>query len=134
MIHPLFTQHDGVLGDKLNATPPADDVKNYGKIIAGMIAAVVSAHGTVEDPQAYAETVGGRLFPNILPYTIGAPAMYSFNEWNGPSLTDNAPDVMFSLATNTAISIGLTKDSIASKPTRNFPYVPAATGAKNASV
>jgi hypothetical protein len=127
MIHPLFAQQDGDLGDMLNATRPADDVEKYGKTIASVVAAVVGAYGTAEDPQAYAEAVVGRLFPNVLPYTIGTPAMYGFNEWNGRSLTDNAPDVMFSLATNTALSTGLTKDSITSKPTRNFPYVPAAS-------
>ncbi|WP_329087432.1 hypothetical protein [Streptosporangium sp. NBC_01469] len=47
-------------------------------------------------------------------------------EWNGRSLTDNAPDVMFSFATNTAFTIGLTGDSVAVKPTRAFPYVPSA--------
>jgi hypothetical protein len=45
---------------------------------------------------------------------------------NGRSLTDNAPDVMFSLATNTAFTIGLTKDSITAKPSNRFPYVPEA--------
>jgi hypothetical protein len=31
---------------------------------------------------------------------------------------------MFSLATNTACTIGLDKDSVISKPTNRFPYVP----------
>lgn len=60
----------------------------------------------------------------MLPYTIGTPAVFGFNGLNGRSLTDNAPEVMFSLATNTAFSIGLTKDSITTKPTGSFPYLP----------
>jgi hypothetical protein len=123
MIHPLFTQLNGDLGDRLNTTRPADDAQNYGETIADMVAAVVGAYGTVEDPHAYGEVVAGRLFPDMLPYAIGTPAVYGFAQWNGRSLTDNAPDVMFSLATNTAFTIGLTKDSVAAKPTRTFPYV-----------
>jgi Domain of unknown function (DUF4331) len=126
MIHPLFTQLNGELGDQLNITAPADDTANYGKTIADAISAVVAAYGTAEDPQAYGAAVAARLFPNVLPYTIGTPAVYGFNEFNGRSLTDNAPDVMFSLATNTAFTIGLTKDAITAKPAKQFPYVPSA--------
>jgi hypothetical protein len=89
-----------------------------------MIAAVVAAYASAEDPQAYAEAVAARLLPNVLPYRIGTAAVYGFNELNGRSLTDNAPDVMFSLATNTAVTIGLTAGSVVLTPTRTFPYVP----------
>jgi hypothetical protein len=39
--------------------------------------------------------VARRCCPNILPYEVGTPAFFSFCEWNGRSLTDNAPNVMF---------------------------------------
>ena len=125
MIHPLFTQYDEKLGDQLNATRAADDVANHGKRIADAISAVVGAYGTAADPRAYGAAVAARLLPDVLPYTIGTSAVYGFNEMNGRSLTDNAPDVMFSLATNTAFTIGLTKDSVTSKPSERFPYVPS---------
>ncbi|WP_440071304.1 hypothetical protein [Streptosporangium sp. OZ121] len=86
----------------------------------------VGAYGTAEDPRAYGRSVADRIFPNVLPYTVGTPAVYGFAGWNGRSLTDNAPDVMFSLATNTALTIGLMSDSVAARPTRTFPYVPSA--------
>lgn len=54
------------------------------------------------------------------------PASLGFVEWNGRSLTDNAPDVMFSTAANTPIHLGIGKDSVTSKPRKTFPYVPAA--------
>ena len=66
----------------------------------------MSANGTAEDPQAYAEKVARRFFPNILPYEVGTPAVFGFAEWNGRSLTDNAPDVMFSIAANTQSVLG----------------------------
>lgn len=126
MIHPLLTQYDEELGDRLNATRPVDDRANYGTIVADAVAGVVSAYGSAEDPQAYGRAVAAKLLPDVLPYTIGTPAVYGFNGLNGRSLTDNAPDVMFSLATNTAFTIGLTKDSVTSKPTPAFPYLPEA--------
>jgi hypothetical protein len=44
----------------------------------------------------------------------------------GRTLTDNAPDVMFSTAANTPIRLGIGKDSVTSKPSKTFPYVPTA--------
>ena len=64
--------------------------------------------------------------PNILPYVVGTSASFGFIEWNGRSLTDNAPDVMFTLAANTPIRLGIGKESVTSKPSKTFPYVPAA--------
>ena len=45
-----------------------------------------------------------KLLPNVLPYTVGTQAVFGYGLWNGRSQTDCAPDVMFSLATNTALS------------------------------
>jgi hypothetical protein len=126
MIHPLFTQHDGELGDQLNTTRPVEDRAVHGKTIADMVTAVVSAYGTAEDPRAYGEVVANRLLPNVLPYTVGTAAVCGFDGVNGRGLTDNAPNVMFSLATNSPIDIGITKNSITARPRGEFPYVPAA--------
>ncbi len=101
MIHPLFTQFNEDLGNRLNAGRPADDWATYGDVVTKAIAGVVTANGTAEEPTAYAENVARRFFPNMLPYTVGTPAAFGFTEWNGRSLTDNAPDVMFSIAANT---------------------------------
>jgi hypothetical protein len=125
MIHPLFTQYNEDLGNRLNAGRPADDFAIYGAGAAKAIAAVVSANGTAEDPRAYGEKVAHRFFPNILPYEVSTPAVFGFAEWNGRSLTDNAPDVMFSIAANTPIHLGIGKDSVTSKPSKTFPYVPS---------
>lgn len=126
MIHPLFTQFNEDLGNRLNAGRPSDDFATYGEAVIQSIAGVVSANGTAEDPRAYAETVAHRFFPNILPYKVGSPAVFGFAEWNGRSLTDNAPDVMFSIAANTPVGLGIGKTSVTAKPSKTFPYVPAA--------
>jgi hypothetical protein len=125
MIHPLFTQFNEDLGNRLNAGRPADDFATYGEATAKAIAGVIAASQTAEDPRAYGEKVAHRFFPNILPYEVGTPASFGFAGWNGRSLTDNAPDVMFSLAANTPVRLGIGKDSVTLKPSKSFPYVPA---------
>ncbi len=127
MIHPLFTQFNEDLGNRLNAGSPSEDFATYGETVIREVAGVVSAYGTAEDPRAYAEKVAHRLFPNILPYEVGTPATFGFAEWNGRSLTDNAPDVMFSIAANTPVSLAIGKESVTSKPSKTFPYVPVAS-------
>ena len=112
----------------LRAAPsgrPADDFATYGEAIIKAVAGVVAAYGTAEDPRAYAEKVARRLFPNMLPYRVGSTAAFGFVEWNGRSLTDNAPDVMFSIVANTPVRLGIGKESVTSKPSKKFPYVPA---------
>ncbi|GAA4595558.1 hypothetical protein GCM10023194_65360 [Planotetraspora phitsanulokensis] len=124
MIHPLFTQLNEDLGDKLNTNRPAEDMEIHGDTVTTMVAGVVRAYGTAEDPEAYAWAVVSKIFPNVLPYTIGTSAFFGFAGWNGRSLTDNAPDVMFSFAGDTPVTIGITGRSVTAEPTRTFPYVP----------
>jgi hypothetical protein len=123
MIPPLFTQFNEDLGDRLNAGHPSDDFETYGDTIIKAVAGVVSAYGTAQDPRAYAEKIAHRFLPNILPYEVGTPAVFGLGEWNGRSLIDNAPNVMFSLAANTPISLGIGKESVTRKPSTSFPYL-----------
>jgi len=132
MIHPLFTQYNEDLGNRLNAGRPADDLGTHGATVAKAVAGVVATNGTAEDPRAYGEKVARRFCPNILPYEVGTPASFGFLEWNGRSLTDNAPDVMFSIAANTPVRLGIGKESVTSKPSKRFPYVPAASESRQA--
>jgi hypothetical protein len=126
MIHPLFTQFNEDLGNRLNAGGPADDFSRYGEVVSKGVAAVVAANGTSEDPQGYGAKVAHRFFPNILPYEVGTSAAFGFAEWNGRALTDNAPDVMFSIAANTPVGLSIGKESVTAKPSTVFPYVPSA--------
>ena len=127
MIHPLFTQFNEDLGNRLNAGRPADDFATYGEVVSKAIAGVVAANGTSEDPHGYGTKVAHRFFPNILPYDVGTPAAFGFVEWNGRSLTDNAPEVMFSIAANAPVRLGIGKELVTAKPSKAFPYVPSAT-------
>lgn len=126
MIHPLFTQYNEQLGDDLNAGRPLDDFATWGALISSEIEGIVRAYGTATDPAAYGQSIAHRFLPNILPYVVGTPAVFGFSGFNGRSLIDNAPDVMFSLAANTPVALGIGKESVTSKPREAFPYVPAA--------
>ncbi len=42
-----------------------------------MVAGVIKANGTADDPDAYAQRIVERILPNILPYTIGTAASYA---------------------------------------------------------
>jgi hypothetical protein len=133
MIHPLFTQFNEDLGNRLNGGAPSGDLSTFGPTVAKAVAGVVAAYGTAQDPQAYGEKVAQRFCPNVLPSQVGTSASFGFEEWNGRSLIDNAPDVMFTLAANTPIRLGIGKESVTSKPRANFPYVPAAAAADSKS-
>src|SRR5260370_527187 len=95
-----------------------------GEAVIQAGAGVVGGDGTGGDPGAYAETVGHRALPNVLPYRVGTPAAFGFAGWNARSLTDNAPDVMFTVASNTPVKLGIGKESVTAKPRAQFPYVP----------
>jgi hypothetical protein len=122
MIQALLGFYNEDLADRLNLGHPSDDLKTFGETIANAIAGVVAAYGTAEDARAYGETVARRFCPNILPYAVGTAAAFGFVGWNGRSLTDNTPDVVFSIAANTPIRLGIGKG--AAEPSRTFPYVP----------
>ena len=83
MIHPLFTQYNEGLGDRLNGGCPADDLATHGATVSKAVAGVVAALGTAEDPRAYGEKIARRFCPNLLPYEVGTPAVFGFAEWNG---------------------------------------------------
>lgn len=125
MIHPLFTQYNENLGDQLNAGRPSDDFATYGETIIKAIDRAVTANGTADAALDYAKKIAHRFLPNILPYTVGTDAVFGIGVWNGRSLTDNAADVMFTIAANTPIRLGIGKESVTSKPSKTFPYVPA---------
>jgi hypothetical protein len=101
---------------------PADDLANDGARFTAMIAAAARNTGT-RNAEAYAATVVARLLPDLLPFVVGTPASFGFAGFNGRALHDNAPEVMFSLITNTGFPTGLTAASAAETHGENFPYV-----------
>ncbi|MGW7262168.1 DUF4331 family protein [Streptomyces sp. NPDC054842] len=123
MVSPIFAQFDDDLAERLNQTPPTGDSEAFAEEFAARVAAVVGARRTATDAEEYGREVADRILPNTLPYTVGTPAVFGFAEFNGRALNDNAGEVMFSLTTNSALSVGLGKDAVDAPPTAFFPYV-----------
>jgi hypothetical protein len=95
----------------------------YGPLVSTLVAGVVAAMGRAPDPQAYGELVAALCFPDILRYEIGTPAVFGFAKRNGRALTDNAPEVMFSIVVNAALSDGLSCGTATGALRPDFPYV-----------
>jgi len=107
MMWPIFWPDDIDFSNPANIRHPSEDVAAAAKCIGERVAAVVAASGTSDDPEGYGQTVARRLFPDVLSYVVGSPAVYGFAGFNGRALADNAPEAMLSLVTNMAVPCGL---------------------------
>lgn len=114
---------DSDITDAAHLTRPEDDRSNYAATFAAQVAGFVAALGSTSDPQHYAEKVAAQILPDLLRYEVGTPASFGFAGRNGRFLTDNAPEVMFSVVSDSAIATGLTPAS--SAVLTEFPYVTA---------
>ena len=123
MMWPIFWPNDTDFSNPANTRHPSEDVDAAAKYIGEQIAAVVAASGTSDDPGDYGRTVAGELFPDVLPYVVGTPAVYGFTGFNGRTRADNAPEAMLSLVTNSAVPSGLKPAVAKDQRTGSFPYV-----------
>jgi Domain of unknown function (DUF4331) len=123
MMWPIFWPDDTDFSHPANTRHPSEDFDADGRYIGDLVAAVVAAGGTSDDPQGYGETVARELFPDVLPYTVGTPATYGFATRNGRRLADNAPEAMLSLVAGTAVPSGLKPSGFEHLRDKNFPYV-----------
>lgn len=107
---------------------PVDDLANDGDRVRDMVTAASRLTGTAR-PEAYGDRVARCLLPDLLPYEIGSPAVFGFAGFNGRALADNAPEVMYSLVTNTAFPSGLSASDAVETRAAEFPYVVPAKSA-----
>jgi hypothetical protein len=94
MMWPIFWPNDTDFTNPANTRHPSEDVSAAAKYIGEQIAAVVAAAGTSDDPASYGQAVARDLFPDMLPYVVGTPAVYGFTGFNGRTQADNAPEAM----------------------------------------
>jgi Domain of unknown function (DUF4331) len=123
MMWPIFWPNDTQFTDPSNTRHPSEDVKAAARYISEQVAAVVAASGTSGDPEGYGQAVAADLFPDVLPYVIGTPAVYGFAARNGRTLADNAPEAMLSLVTSTAVPSGLKPSVAKDQRASTFPYI-----------
>lgn len=124
MMWPIFWPNDTDFSNPANSRHPSEDVAAVGEAFEQMLTAAVAANGTTE-PQVYGRAVAQELFPDVLSYEIGTPAVFSKSVRNGRALIDNAPEVMLSLVTDTAVPSGLTSTAAQAYRHSSFPYVVA---------
>jgi uncharacterized protein DUF4331 len=123
MMWPIFWPNDTDFTNPANTRHPAEDAAADAKYIGEQIAAVVAASGATADPAGYGQAVAGKLFPDVLPYVVGSPAVYGFTGFNGRTQADNAPEAMLSLVTNSAVPSGLRPSVAEGQRSGTFPYV-----------
>lgn len=105
--------------DEINAGHPATDAAVWQERAAARIADAVTAARTSADPQRHGRWLAERLFPQVLPYTVGTPARFGLFGINGRALHDDAIDVALSLYLDTPVDDGV-------RPRRaraEFPYL-----------
>lgn len=122
MMWPIFLPDDTDFSDPANTRHPSTDVADAGEELTQLLTTAAAANG-VTDPQAHGRTVAQELFPDVLPYEIGTTAVFSKDIRNGRALADNAPEVMLSLVTGTAVTTGLTAATAQTARSSSFPYV-----------
>ncbi|GIF76569.1 DUF4331 family protein [Asanoa siamensis] len=124
MMWPIFWPDDLDFSNPADRRHPAKDFDEDGAYIAEKIAAFVAANGgNSTDPAGYGQLVARRIFPEVMPYTVGTPASFGFTGINGRALADNAPEVMFSLVMDSATSSGLDPSVAADMRRDEFPWV-----------
>ena len=123
MMWPIFWPDDTDFSNPANDRHPSADLNADGKYIADTVTSVVAASGTTDDAPGYGQAVARAVFPDLLSYEVGTPATYGFATRNGRTLADNAPEVMFSLVLNTAMTSGLGPSVSRGYRAGNFPYV-----------
>ena len=127
MIPPLFTQYNEDLGNRLNAGRPADDFATYGRRSRQVNRRRgFRLRNRRRPPSLRGEGRASAAAPTSSRTRSARRPCSASPEWNGRSLTDNAPDVMFSHRGEHAhSSLGIGKESVTSKPSTTFPYVPS---------
>ncbi|HEY1671312.1 MAG TPA: DUF4331 family protein [Streptosporangiaceae bacterium] len=123
MMWPIFWPNDTDFTNPANTRHPSEDVSTEVKYIGEQVAALVAASGTAGDPQSYGQAVAQELFPDVLSYVVGTPAVYGFAARNGRTMADNAPEAMLSLVTNSAVPSGFKPSTNEGQRTSTFPYV-----------
>jgi len=108
------------LPNRFHITQPSTDRQVFGPAIATLTGRLADRAGNTRDPAHYGQALAERLCPAVLPYVIGTEAHFTVEEFNGRALTDDAYDVMFTLAANFKIADGVAPS--AERVIPQFPY------------
>ncbi len=112
--------NDQDVKEHFNTSVPSEDVEHFSKPIAEFTEKMTTYAGSVEDPSDYVKQIVARLCPVTLPYELGTRAVFSREVFNGRPLTDDAMDVMLTLASNKPLADGVAPEL--TRIRKEFPY------------
>jgi hypothetical protein len=108
------------LTGQFHLSTPSKDADTFGPAIAALAARLAGYAGNTPEPKEYGQRLADRLCPVVLPYRLGTEAHFNVAKFNGRRLTDDAYDVMVSLATNVAVADGVSPAT--NRVISEFPY------------
>jgi hypothetical protein len=108
------------LTGEFHRSTPSSDAERFGPAIATLTGKLAEYAGNTQTPGEYGQQLADRLCPVVLPYTVGTEAQFSVTRFNGRFLTDDAYDVMVSLAANRSLADGVSP--AAQRVVAQFPY------------
>lgn len=112
MVWPIFRPDDGEAASTSNIEDPASELATE-QTHRGARRGRDQGERNSRRPRGHVQAIARRLLPDVLPYRTGTSAVFGFAAMNGRALADNAPEVMFSLVMNSAVSTGLTPGQFA---------------------
>jgi len=117
------------------ANPSTGSASGFWGQMRDNTAAVVAARGTYANgprgqasPLAYGAYVADTIFPDVLTFKVGSKAMWdpwNMDIQNGKGLTACAPDSIYDLVLNEALTMGLTYKDATGTLLPYFPYLAA---------
>jgi hypothetical protein len=116
------------LPDRFHQSGPHQDAQLFGPAIATLTTRLARSAGAAADAQRYGVELARRLCPAMLPYEVGSDAEFTTTRFNGRRLTDDAYDVMVSLATHSQVADGVAPNG--SRTIAQFPYYGRPVGAE----
>ena len=105
-----FFMPDPAMKEDFNRATPSEDIARFASQISEVVERLATLAKSAANPAEYAKQVVARLCPVMLPYELDTDAGFDFAAFNGRALTDDAMDVILTLATNSALGDGVAPD------------------------
>ncbi|MGF1684866.1 DUF4331 family protein [Photobacterium minamisatsumaniensis] len=102
--------------------PDSDLTRSYA--ISGTVLRAVVLDNNISEPVAYADSVAAKLLPDMIPYTVGSEAAYTFKSINGRKPSDDAMDAALSIFVGREITDNANNFN---RHPNKFPYVVGVT-------
>ncbi|MGB1199339.1 MAG: DUF4331 family protein [Thalassotalea sp.] len=93
--HLFMADNKMEVSEHVGHRPDMDQTRRYA--ISSRVLRAASLDGKISDPVKYADSVAAKLLPDMIPYSVGTKASYTFKKINGRAPTDDAMDTVLSL-------------------------------------